>query len=50
MSEWKTYKLGEISEIIARGISPKYAESGISVINQKCVRDGKIKFNDIRGY
>ncbi len=48
MSEWKTYKLGEIAEIIARGISPKYAETGVPVINQKCVRDGKIKFNDIK--
>ena len=48
MSEWKTYKLGEIAEIIARGISPKYTETGIPVINQKCVRDGKIIFNNIK--
>ena len=48
MSDWKTYKLGEIAEIIARGISPKYAKTGVPVINQKCVRDGKIKFNDIK--
>jgi len=48
MSEWKTYKLGEIVEVVSRGISPKYANIGIPVINQKCVRDGKIKFNDIK--
>ena len=48
MSEWKTYKLGEIAKIVSRGISPKYAEVGVPVINQKCVREGKIKFYDIK--
>lgn len=47
-SGWETYKLGELAEVIVRGISPKYAEIGVAVINQKCIREGKIKFNDIK--
>lgn len=43
---WKTARLGEVCQLIKRGISPKYTESdGISVINQKCIRDHRINFN-----
>lgn len=45
MGEWRECKLGEVVEYIARGISPKYSESdGTIVINQKCIRDGKINY------
>ena len=43
----QNYKLSEITTLIARGITPKYTDSAdsISVINQKCIRDGKINFD-----
>lgn len=37
----KTTKLGDICELISRGISPKYTEDrklGVTVLNQKCIR------------
>ncbi len=40
MSEWKKSTLGSLCEYVARGITPKYTEnSGIVVLNQKCIRD-----------
>lgn len=38
----KTAKLGDICELITRGISPKYTEDqrqGVTVLNQKCIRN-----------
>jgi len=38
--DWQTARLADICEMIARGVAPKYIESGgICVLNQKCVRD-----------
>lgn len=46
---WKEVKLGEITSMIKRGVSPKYVEEdGIVVINQKCVRSSKINFEEAR--
>lgn len=46
---WKVKKLVELTSLIRRGISPKYTEQGgIPVLNQKCVRDQKISFEDSR--
>ena len=46
---WKEVKLGEITSLIKRGVSPKYVEEdGIVVINQKCVRSSKINFEEAR--
>ena len=40
---WEVKTLGDISSYINRGITPKYAENGESiVINQKCVRDQRL--------
>ena len=37
---WEVKTLGEVCEMIKRGIAPKYTEEGgLCVINQKCVRD-----------
>lgn len=47
-SEWKTYKLGEIATFISRGVTPSYSEDGVVVINQKCIRDGKVSFEQAR--
>ena len=45
-TNWYTKKLGEICELINRGISPKYTNlEGICVLNQKCIRDHKIDFD-----
>lgn len=48
MSEWKEYKLGDISDYINRGVTPSYSEDGVIVINQKCVRDGQVKYEQSR--
>ncbi|MFD1211807.1 restriction endonuclease subunit S [Arthrobacter sp. GCM10027362] len=43
---WAKHNLGEVSEVLRRGITPKYVDSldtdSIVVLNQKCIRDGKV--------
>lgn len=42
---WKSAKLGEVSEMIKRGIAPKYTDpGGVCVINQKCIRGHSINY------
>lgn len=43
-------KLNEVSNFIGRGISPKYSEvpTNLLVINQKCIRNGKVSTVDTR--
>lgn len=42
---WETKKLGEVCDLISRGISPKYTEEGgVVVLNQKCIRNHEINF------
>jgi len=42
---WKTKKLGDVCELLNRGISPKYLEKGgICVLNQKCIRNHQINY------
>lgn len=49
MDGWKEVRFGEITELIKRGIAPKYVEEGgYIVINQKCIRDGVLSFGDSR--
>ena len=46
---WEVKKLGEVCELINRGISPKYIEgNGFIVLNQKCIRDHKISLEQSR--
>lgn len=46
---WEEKNLGEVCEMVKRGISPKYHENeGIIVLNQKCIRDHKICFKKSR--
>lgn len=41
-----TKKLGEVCEIVNRGISPKYINyNGLNVLNQKCIRNHKIDYD-----
>ena len=40
---WKVSPLADRSSYLSRGISPKYlGEGGVCVLNQKCIRDGKV--------
>jgi type I restriction enzyme S subunit len=42
---WEVKKLGEVCDLINRGISPKYLETGgIQVVNQKCIRNHIVSF------
>lgn len=49
MVEFKKEKLGCITTSISRGITPSYTNSeGICIINQKCIRNGKVSFDEVR--
>ncbi len=42
---WEVQDLADVTELISRGISPKYLDSdGICVLNQKCIRENKVLF------
>jgi len=46
---WGVSSIEEVSEMISKGPSIVYGEnSQVPVLNQKCIRDGKIILNDIR--
>jgi type I restriction enzyme, S subunit len=46
---WRVAALSELTELIARGISPKYVEASDQlVINQKCIRNGAIDLTHAR--
>lgn len=38
-------ELSEVTSSIVRGAAPKYAEEGHIVLNQKCIRDGRVDVN-----
>lgn len=40
--------LSNLVSYLQRGISPKYSESGIPIINQKCIRNGQLKKEDVK--
>lgn len=46
---WGVKTLSEINSVLVRGISPKYVENdGISVINQRCIRNNTVNFSFCR--
>lgn len=45
---WIETSLGKVSDYINRGINPNYSASGVIVINQRCIRDGKVSLKDSR--
>lgn len=46
---WEVSALGEVCSYLNRGISPKYIDlGGVSVLNQKCIRDFSIDFSKAR--
>ena len=48
-SDWKETQLLDLCSLIKRGIGPKYTESeGVSVLNQRCIRDFTVSFENAR--
>lgn len=46
---WQIAKLGEVCSFLNRGVSPNYIDQGgICVLNQKCVRDHRINYEESR--
>lgn len=46
---WPVVALADVAEIVGRGITPKYADSGdVVVVNQRCIRDGRLTFDSAR--
>jgi len=46
---WEEKTLGQVCELLNRGISPKYLEkNGICVLNQKCIRNHQVNFEESR--
>lgn len=46
---WVETTLGEVTKYINRGIPPVYSETnGITVLNQRCIRDNVVSFNNSR--
>ena len=44
--EWNVYPLSYATESVTRGVSPKYSEESPGlVINQKCIRDGRLNLD-----
>ncbi|MFM1641214.1 restriction endonuclease subunit S [Aeromonas salmonicida] len=42
---WQFETLGDVCELINRGVSPKYLEQGgVCVLNQKCIRDHQVNY------
>jgi len=47
--EWEEKSLSEVCSYINRGAAPAYVEAGgILVLNQKCVRDQRVSFSEVR--
>ena len=49
MDDWRTATLADVAVIIGRGVTPKYSDSGaVVVLNQKCIRDGRVDLHPSR--
>ncbi|MDQ3779179.1 MAG: restriction endonuclease subunit S [Chloroflexota bacterium] len=45
---WELVELGKVSSFISRGSSPSYADTGLLVLNQRCIRDQRIDWSHTR--
>lgn len=47
---WRTTKLSDVTEYINRGVPPVYTENygGTAVINQRCIREGVLDYDNTR--
>src|SRR5690349_9939553 len=41
-SGWRTTTVGGVATLVKRGRAPAYADVGVLVLSQKCVRDGRV--------
>ena len=47
--DWGRVKLSDVAEVVGRGVTPRYTEDeGLLVVNQRCIRDGRIVFHNAR--
>ena len=42
---WESTTLSEVTSVIGRGVTPKYSDEGIAILNQKCIRNWSINSN-----
>lgn len=46
---WEVRSVIEVSEVVTRGVSPRYSEDGAWVVlNQKCIRNQRVSFDSSR--
>ncbi len=46
---WHITSLSDVATVIGRGIAPKYADTGpVVVLNQRCIRNGRVTFDASR--
>ena len=45
---WKINRLEDVTTLLSRGITPKYDDEGVVVINQRCIRDHSIDLEQAR--
>ena len=48
VSDWVEKSLADICNLIKRGVTPKYSDEGVLVINQRCIRDQRISLDAAR--
>lgn len=41
---WEYKRIGDLCSFVSRGITPSYVDDGIKLLNQKCIRDGRVSF------
>ncbi|WP_076742141.1 restriction endonuclease subunit S [Spiribacter curvatus] len=42
---WQPTTLSNVTSVIGRGVTPKYSDEGVTILNQKCIRNGSISPN-----
>ena len=42
---WEPTTLSDVTSVIGRGVTPKYSDEGITILNQKCIRNWSINSN-----
>lgn len=45
---WRVGTLGELTSMLTRGRAPKYSDEGLLILNQKCIRSGRVSFEKAR--
>jgi type I restriction enzyme S subunit len=48
VNDWVEKSLADICNLIKRGVTPKYSDEGVLVINQRCIRDQRISLDAAR--